>query len=128
MVPKDQSATSVVGGSNLVVFKGSKNQDAAWKFIQWLSQPEVQVRWYKAATDLPAVQSAWHDPALADDKMLAVFGDQLKSGDSPPQVKTWTQVSAAADTILEQVVRAGMSPAEAMKSLQSTADSLGTGR
>jgi multiple sugar transport system substrate-binding protein len=128
MVPKDKSATSFVGGSNLVVFKGSKNQDAAWKFIQWLSQPEVQVRWYKAATDLPAVQSAWHDPALADDKMLAVFGDQLKSGDSPPQVKTWTQVSAAADTILEQVVRAGMSPAEAMKSLQSTADSLGTGR
>jgi multiple sugar transport system substrate-binding protein len=127
MVPKDKSATSFVGGSNLVVFKGSKNQDSAWKFIEWLSQPEVQVKWFKAATDLPAVESAWNDPALAGDPYLSVFGEQLKSGNSPPQVPTWTQVSAAADTVLEQIVKAGEDPAEAMKSLQGTADSLGTG-
>jgi multiple sugar transport system substrate-binding protein len=127
IVPKDKSATSFVGGSNLVVFKDSKNQDAAWKFVQWLSQPEVQIEWFKAATDLPSVESAWQDPALADDPYLSVIGEQLKSGNSPPQVSTWTQVSAAADTVLEQIVKAGADPAEAMKSLQSTADSLGTG-
>jgi multiple sugar transport system substrate-binding protein len=127
MVPKDKSATSFIGGSNLVVFKDSKNQDAAWKFIQWLSQPDVQIRWFKAATDLPSVQSAWKDPALAGDPYLSVIGEQLKSGNSPPQVPTWTQVSAAADTVLEQIVKAGANPAKAMKSLQSTADSLGTG-
>ena len=37
MVPKDKSATSFVGGSDLVVFKNSTNQDAAWKFIQFMS-------------------------------------------------------------------------------------------
>ena len=31
LVPKDKSATSFVGGSDLVVFKNSKNRDAAWK-------------------------------------------------------------------------------------------------
>jgi len=128
LVPKDKSATSFVGGSNLVVFKHSKNQDAAWKFIEWLSQPEVQIKWRKAAGDLPLVASAWKDPSLAGDPKMTVIGDQLSSGNSPPQVTTWTQVSAAADRVLEQIVKAGANPAEAMKSLQSTADSIGTGR
>lgn len=127
MVPKDKSATSFVGGSNLVVFEDSENQDEAWKFIQWLSEPEVQVEWFKVATDLPSVESAWKDPALADDPHLSVIGEQLKSGNSPPQVTTWTQVSAAADTVLEQIVKAGADPAEAMNELQGTADSIGTG-
>lgn len=127
VVPKDASATSFVGGSDLVVFKKSKNQDAAWKFIQFLTQPEVQVRWQKALGDLPAVQSAWKDPALANDPKLSVFGEQLKDTNSPPSLKTWTQVSAAADRTLEQIIRAGVAPQDAMKSLQATANSIGTG-
>jgi multiple sugar transport system substrate-binding protein len=128
MVPKAKSSTSFVGGSNLVVFKNGKNQDSAWKFIQWLSQPEVQIKWRTASGDLPLVASAWKDPSLAGDPKMTVIGDQLNSGNSPPQVPTWTQVSAAADTVLEQIVKAGADPAQAMKSLQSTADSIGTGR
>ena len=127
MVPKKTSATSFVGGGDLVVFKKSENQDAAWKFIQFLTKPEVQVRWQKAVGDLPAVQSAWKDPALADDPKLSVFGEQLKDTNSPPSLKTWTQVSAAADTVLEQIVRAGAAPEEALKGLQATANSIGTG-
>ena len=75
-----------------MVFKDSKNRDAAWKFVQWLSQPDVQIKWYKATGDLPRLQSAWKDPALADDPKLAVFGEQLKDTNSPPSVPTWTQV------------------------------------
>jgi multiple sugar transport system substrate-binding protein len=127
VVPKDASATSFVGGSDLVVFKKSKNQDAAWKFIQFLTQPDVQVRWQKTLGDLPAVQSAWKDPALANDPKLSVFGEQLKDTNSPPSLKTWTQVSAAADRTLEQIIRAGVAPQDAMKSLQATANSIGTG-
>jgi multiple sugar transport system substrate-binding protein len=127
LVPKNKSAISFVGGSNLVVFKNSKNQDSAWKFIQWLSQPEVQIKWRSASGDLPLVVSAWKDPSLAGDPKMTVIGDQLNSGNSPPQVATWTQVSAAADTVLEQIVKGGADPAKAMKSLQSTADSIGAG-
>ncbi|WP_211262186.1 extracellular solute-binding protein [Nitriliruptor alkaliphilus] len=126
-IPAGTSSTSFVGGGNLVVFENSENQDVAWRFIQWLSQPEVQVRWQQAVGDLPSAQSAWTEPALADDPKLSVFGAQLEDINSPPAVPTWTQVSAAADTVLEQVIRAGLSPAEAMKSLQATADSIGTG-
>lgn len=127
MVPKKTSATSFVGGSNLVVFKNGKNQDAAWKFIQWLSTQDVQNRWQQAVGDLPAVQTAWTEGTLATDPFLKVFGDQLKDTNSPPTVTTWTQVSAAADTVLEQIVKTGTDPAEALKSLQATADGIGSG-
>lgn len=126
-LPKDKSATSFVGGSNLVVFKDSPNREAAWKLVQWLSLPEVQVKWYQATGDLPSVQSAWQEGVLADDPMLSVFGDQLKDTNSPPSVPTWTQVSAAADSQVEQIVKAGKDPAQALQELQSQAASIGIG-
>ena len=43
-LPADEKQASFIGGSNLAVFKSSENRDAAWKFVQWLSQPEVQAR------------------------------------------------------------------------------------
>ncbi|KIS25676.1 ABC transporter substrate-binding protein [Arthrobacter sp. SPG23] len=127
-MPKEKTSTSFVGGSNMVVFKKSKNRDASWKLVQWLSKPETQLKWYKATGDLPSQQSAWQDPSLSEDSKLSVFGDQLKTTNNPPAVPNWTQVAAAADSEIEQIVKAGKDPAEALKSLQQTADSIGTGK
>ena len=83
-MPKKTTATSFVGGSDLVVFKSSQNRDGAWKFVQWLSDPKTQVKWYTLSTDLPSVSSAWTDPALSADQKLAVFGKQLNDAKAPP--------------------------------------------
>ena len=126
-VPENKSATSFVGGSNLAVFKDSENRDTAWKLVKWLSQADVQAKWYQMTGDLPAVEAAWEDPSLADDEKLAVFGEQLKDTNSPPSVPTWTQVAAQGDTQLEQIVKTGKDPAQAMKDLQASAQSIGIG-
>lgn len=126
-VPKDVSQTSFVGGSHLVVFNKSKNQNTAWKFIQYMTTPKVQVQWHQKVGDLPALQSAWKDKSLANDPHLSEFGEQLKTTDSPPAVQTWTQVSAEADKMLERVVKQGADPATELKALQAKADSIGTG-
>ncbi|MEV0143497.1 MULTISPECIES: sugar ABC transporter substrate-binding protein [unclassified Nonomuraea] len=126
--PPGGTSTSFAAGANLAVFKNSKNPDAAWKLVQWLTQPDVQVEWFKTVNDLPSRQSAWKDPALTADPKVAVFGEQLKSTKTAPVLTTWTQVSAAADTEIERVFRGGKSPQDAVRQLQSTADSLGTGK
>lgn len=125
-VPASSSSTSFSGGSDLVVFKNAKNADAAWKFTRWLSQPATQVKWQQAVGDLPTVKSAWNDSTLKNDPLLKVFGEQLQNTDAPPTLTTWTQVSAAADTALEQIVRGGGSPSDVLKNLQSQAESIGT--
>jgi multiple sugar transport system substrate-binding protein len=121
------SATSFVGGSNLVVFKKSANPRAAWKLIQFLSRPQTQVAWYKATGDLPSVRAAWTDPALSADPKLAVFGQQLRDVNAPPATVEWTQVQAAGDAQMERVTVSGNDPAQAMKALQANAASIGTG-
>ncbi len=126
-MPKQKTATSFVGGSDLVVFKNSKNRDSAWKFIQWLSEPATQVKWYAQSTDLPSVKSAWQDPALTADEKLSVFGKQLQDAKAPPAIATWEQVAAGFDTEMEKVTKSGLDPAAALKAVQVKADSIGTG-
>lgn len=58
VLPTKESSTSFVGGSNLAVFEEAKNKEAAWKFIEWLTQPEVQVKWFELTTDLPSNEAA----------------------------------------------------------------------
>jgi multiple sugar transport system substrate-binding protein len=126
-MPKQKTATSFVGGSDLAVFKNSKNRDSAWKFVQWLSDPKTQVKFFALSTDLPSVKSAWTDPALTADPKLAVFGKQLEDAKAPPATATWEQVAAAFDTEMEKVAKSGLDPAAALKAVQSSADSIGTG-
>jgi multiple sugar transport system substrate-binding protein len=126
-IPADKMSSSFVGGSNLAVFKNTKNRDSAWKFVQWLSDPKTQVEWYKSSTDLPSVKSAWQDPALTADTKLAVFGKQLETAQAPPSFPTWEQVITSFDTEMEKVTKTGADPAAALKNVQKQAESIGTG-
>jgi multiple sugar transport system substrate-binding protein len=127
LLPTKVSSTSFSGGSNLVVFDEGENQSSAWKFAQWLSQPEVQASWYELTGDLPATETAWQSSALTSDPKLAVFGEQLQDTQAPPATTTWVQVAAAADTVLEQMAQGGVTPSEALAELQSKAESIGMG-
>jgi multiple sugar transport system substrate-binding protein len=127
-MPKKVSATSFVGGSNLVVFKDSQNKDAAWAFVQFMADPVNQVAWYDEATVLPAVQSAWDDPALAGDANVAVFGEQLQDTKAPPAISTWNEVATAINDNLEKVTTGDVAPADGAKTMEETANSIGTGQ
>jgi multiple sugar transport system substrate-binding protein len=119
--------TSFVGGGNLAVFDASDNRDAAWKFVQFASQPETQQLWFETINDLPSVQSAWEGGPLTDDPLVAVFGEQLQETEAPPAVPTWEQVAASIDSDIERAVRGQVEPAEAVANMQQQAESIGTG-
>jgi multiple sugar transport system substrate-binding protein len=125
--PTEQSGTSFVGGGNLAVFDQSDNKDAGWAFVEFASRPEVQVTWYETVNDLPAVQAAWDDPALADDALLAAFGEQLQDAKAPPAIPTWEQVANAVDGQIEAVTVGDTSPEDGCAAMQSEAESIGTG-
>lgn len=127
-MPTKKTSSSFVGGSDFVVFKETKNRDSAWKFVQWLANPQTQVKWYQQSTDLPSVKSAWQDPALTADTKLATFGRQLDTAQSPPTFATWEQAITALDTEVEKVARSGADAAGALKAAQTAADSIGTGK
>lgn len=126
-MPGRQAATSFVGGSDLTVFKDAKNRDGAWKFVAYLSRPDVQIKWYQTVAALPAVTKGWDDPALKSDPQLAAFGDQLRDAKAPPAIPTWEQIAASFDTEVEKLTKTTVTPQDAAKAIQQQATSIGTG-
>jgi multiple sugar transport system substrate-binding protein len=127
VMPTEEAGTSFVGGSNLAVFKDAANRDAAWKFVAFLMQPDVQQTWYETVTDLPSVQAGWESGTLAEDPRLATFGQQLEDAKAPPSYPTWEQVASVIDGQIEAVVKGGEDPSAAVEAIQSEATSIGTG-
>ncbi len=125
--PTEEAGTSFVGGSNLGVLAQSDNKDAAWAFVEYLSQPDVQISWYETVSDLPSVKSAWDDEALAGDELLSAFGDQLADAKAPPAIATWEQVAAEIDAAIEQVTVGDATPEEGCATMQEAATAIGAG-
>ncbi len=123
---KKVTATSFLGGSNLVVYKNSKNKDAAWAFVRFASDPKTQALWYTTSSDLPAVQAGWDDPAVKSDPNVAMFGDQLKDTKAQPVSAKWSELSSAINDTLEKMTTGGMEPQAAADQMQKDAESIGT--
>jgi ABC-type glycerol-3-phosphate transport system substrate-binding protein len=75
---------TVVGGEYLAIFKQSKNPGAAWKFLKWLIQPEVQAFWAMKSGYLPIRHAVLDVPEfqqyLKDNPDFAVFVYQMDVG------------------------------------------------
>jgi multiple sugar transport system substrate-binding protein len=86
---------SLSGGSSLVISSRSKKQDACWKLIEFLSRPEIQMRFYELSGDLPAHRAAWAAPKLANDKQIAAFRIQLDHTVALPSIPEWENVATS---------------------------------
>lgn len=126
-MPSGESATSFVGGSNLVVFRDTDQRDAAWAFVEFVSRPEIQSIWYEEVGALPAVQESWDSGELAEDEHLPLFGEQLEDAVSPPPIPTWEEVAAGIDDQVERAAVGGTSAEDAAAAMQAHAESVGTG-
>ncbi|MFZ1410322.1 MAG: sugar ABC transporter substrate-binding protein [Micropruina sp.] len=125
VMPKKESGASFIGGSNLAVFKETKNRDAAWKLVDYLTQAETQVDWFTTVGALPSVKTALEDPKVSGDPKFAVFAEQLKTAYAPPSVGTWEQIAKQFDSTVERVTKKGADPASSLKALQEQATSIG---
>ena len=100
----DGPGASIAGGSSLVIFRKSRNADAAWQVIQYLSRPDVQRRFHALTGDLPPRRRAWHDGALADDVHARAFREQLERVKPTPQVPEWERIANEIRLVTERVV------------------------
>lgn len=75
---------TVVGGEYLAIFKQSEHPDAAWKFIKWLTKPEVQAFWSMKSGYLPIRHAVKEVPEfkeyLEKNPNFKVFVDQMEYG------------------------------------------------
>ncbi|MGP4007574.1 extracellular solute-binding protein [Streptomyces sp. 4N124] len=123
----DSSGASFSAGGSWGVLADSDNADTSWKFVRHLAEPSTQVAQYKAYSSLPAVISAWDDPAIADQPLLDAFFTQMKNTRAFPQVTTWQQVATRLGKEIEAVAKGTESAEKAAANVQAYAESVGTG-
>ncbi|GAB2985026.1 extracellular solute-binding protein [Streptomyces pseudoechinosporeus] len=127
-LPQGTQSAGLAGGSDLAVFKEAKNADAAWKFVQFLTEPKNLAAYADTSGNLPAAVQSWSEGELSQNTKMAAFEAQLKVTKAPPAITTWQQIADAIDSELEKLAYGKASVAETQKTLQSKATSIGTGR
>ncbi len=89
-LPTDKRCATTIAGDHLVVFKATKNPDAAFKWIEFLSSPQNMVGYNLGEPDqpgtlLPPRQSLLDDPALYQSRpYMTGFKDNMKCAYVPP--------------------------------------------
>ena len=120
----DGPGAGIAGGTSLVVFRSSAHKQAAWQLVEFLSQPQVQQRFYALVGDLPPRRSAWRDGALAADPLAQPFAEQLERVKPTPKVLEWERIAQELRIVTEQVVRGGLDPARAGEQLDARVDAI----
>lgn len=73
-----------LAGEHLAIFKQSKHPQAAWQFVKWIIQPEVQASFSMKSGYLPVRRSVLemkeYQDFLATDPALKAFVDQMNWG------------------------------------------------
>ena len=112
---------SIAGGASLVLFRASKHEEAAWRFIEFLSEPAQQLRFFALTGDLPAHRAAWDDTALAAPRIRA-FRAQLELVVPAPKLPEWEQIADQIWRRAEQAVRGNASIDQALAALDADVD------
>ena len=115
---------SLAGGASLAVSRGSDRKDAAWKLVEFLSQPAQQVRFYRLTGDLPARKAAWADEGLPRDRRAHAFWIQLQSVQSTPKIPEWERIAAKISQYAEAAIRGTMTIDQALAGLDRDVDNV----
>jgi multiple sugar transport system substrate-binding protein len=89
----------------LVVFNNSPRKQAAWKFVEYLSRPDVQLRFFALTGNLPPRRSAWRDEALLRDVYARAFREQLERVKPASKVPEWERIATGMQLVVEQMVQ-----------------------
>jgi ABC-type sugar transport system permease subunit/ABC-type glycerol-3-phosphate transport system substrate-binding protein len=123
-IPTGGKTVSEVVGNALVIPRGSKHKEAAWRFIKFATSSEQMALICRAAGRIPARISAAHLPIYYNDAKLRVFVDQIEHGRSIPVVPGWQECSAELAAQIELALKGRKSPRSALSTAAQRADSI----
>jgi multiple sugar transport system substrate-binding protein len=123
---------SMVAGINLAVFKNTKHQDAALKFVKFMTSDAEQIQLNKTYGSMPTVKTAYTDPAFQTDE-VKVFQNVLNTTAAPlPAVPEESQMETLVGTVMKNLfadVASGKVPtaADIKSKLQAANDQVKAG-
>jgi ABC-type glycerol-3-phosphate transport system substrate-binding protein len=118
--PAGKTPIGTYGGWNLVVYRQSPHQDAAWKFVRFLTRPDVNG---KVVDLIPANVEAAKKFLQENRKHPDLILTHLDNAKPRPLSPRYLEVSDAEITLAQDVF-SGMAPADAAKKACASIDAL----
>jgi multiple sugar transport system substrate-binding protein len=122
--PQGGIGVSLAGGSGLVMMRSSKQKEAVWKVIEYLSQPSVQIAFYRLTSDMPSRVEAWRDSTLANNIYARAFFQQLNHVVATPKIPEWEQIAQKVREYAELVSMERMTVEAATKALDADVNTM----
>ncbi|MVO97984.1 ABC transporter substrate-binding protein [Paenibacillus lutrae] len=126
-LPRKKSYGSPTGGGNFYIFKDidKKKQEAAWKFIKFMTEPERAAKWSMETGYVAVRKSAYETEAMkkyaAEFPPALVARDQLQYAAAELSTHNNGKVSKALSDQLQAVLTGTAEPAAALKKAQEEA-------
>jgi multiple sugar transport system substrate-binding protein len=118
------SGTSTAGGASLVVFRASAHKRAAWRLVEFLSQPAQQARFYALSGNLPPRTEPWEVAPLATDIHARAFREQLGRTIPLPPVPEAELIVQRVAQYAEQAARGRLTIDAALAALDAEVDGI----
>jgi multiple sugar transport system substrate-binding protein len=86
---------AIAGGSSLVMFESAtedRRRDASWQLLEFLAQPQQQVRFTECTGNLPPGAKAWEASGMRSDPLFAGFYEQLQNVRPVPPAPEWEHI------------------------------------
>jgi multiple sugar transport system substrate-binding protein len=110
----DGDRPSVNGNMALSITKNSKNQDAAWKFIEFASSQKIQDAYVKSS--MPDWKSSYQNPEIVktNPDVLAAAAKAFDDGILRPTVPAYNKVSQVIQVELQNALLGSKTPKQAL--------------
>jgi multiple sugar transport system substrate-binding protein len=119
-----QPGLSFAGGSSLTIARASTRKEAAWKLVEFLSDPACQIEFYRLTGNLPAHRRAWQDPLLAQNPRVLAFWAQLQHVVATPKIPEWERIASLVARYSEAAIRGDMGVEESLAALDQEVDAV----
>lgn len=116
-------SVSVVGGENIVIFKTSKHQEAAWKFVQFMLSDEAQNAMAKVG-QMPVTQSASNSDVMKSITYFAPYVTQLATAKPRTVSPNWPKIEKVLSDGFESAIRGKSTAKKALDDAAKQIDTL----
>ena len=118
----DRPGVSLAGGASLAIARTSAQKEAAWRLIEYLSEPAQQEAFYRLTGDLPPRKTTWEQAGLTGHPHASAFWRQLGKVTSPPKIPEWERIASLIVRYAEEAVRGRMTVDAALAALDREVD------
>lgn len=108
-----------IAGESLAIFKQSKNPEAAWTFVKWVTQPKIQAMFSMSSGYLPVRKSVLdleeYKSFLEKDHAMQSFVEQIETARQRPTLERfYVNINQFIAEAIEQTLVGNKSPKQAL--------------